>query len=87
MEEQVKTLKNEISTMEKRVKQLARDLEVLDVQDAALSQRIEELKKQAKEQVVDQAHLLGLQKRVGGCEKEYQKAAQAAGEIQDQVMG
>ena len=35
----------EIAAMEKRVKKLARDLEVLEVQDTALSRRFEELKK------------------------------------------
>lgn len=87
LEEKVKKLKSEISAMEITVKQLARDLDVLDVQDTALSQRIPELQKQAREQVVDRAHMEGLEKKVCGCEKDYQKAARGAGEIQDQVTG
>ena len=83
----MKKLKSEISNMEKTVEQLARDLEVLDVQDVALSQRIEVLKKQAREEVVDHAHLSGLEHKVGECEAKYKKASRAAGEIQDMVTG
>ena len=73
--------------MEKTVKLLSRDLDVLEVQTAALAQRMEELQKQAREVVVDETHMSGLGKSVGMCEKHYQKATQEAGEIQDQVTG
>lgn len=71
--------------MDSTLKTLSRDLEVLSVENTGLSQKILDLEKQAKEQVIDSAHLTKLEKQVSRFEKEYQKAAQTAGKIQEQV--
>ena len=71
--------------MEKSLKQLSRDVEVMGVQEGALSQRIEQLQREAKEQVVDHKHLKGLEETASKTQSAYEKAAQEAKEIQDQV--
>ena len=83
--EKVKVLSSEVKAMGVTLKQLSRDLEVLRVQDTALTQRIRDLEEQAKENVMDHAHLTKLEKQVAKFKKAQQKAAESAGEIQDQV--
>lgn len=85
LEGEIKSLKSDITSMEKAMKQLSRDVEVMGVQEGALAQRIEVLHREAKEQVVDHKHLAGLEKTVEKTGREYEKAAQEAKEIQDQV--
>ncbi len=67
------------------MKQLLRDLELAQVQDAALAQRISDLQLQARENVMDKGHLTRLEKQVAAFGKEKDKAAKAAGSIQEQV--
>lgn len=67
------------------LKQLSRDLEVLRVQDTALTQRIQDLEEQAKGNVIDHTYLTKLDKQVATFKKAQQKAAESAGKIQDQV--
>ena len=71
--------------MEGTLKQLSRDLELMRVQSAGLTERIGDLEKQASESVMDPAHLAKLEKEVAAFGKERKKAASAAGEVQDQV--
>lgn len=71
--------------MEGSLKQLSRDLELMRVQSAALSERIGDLEKQAADNVMDPAHLAKLEKQVAAFDKERKKAATSAGGVQDQV--
>ena len=71
--------------MEKSLKQLSREVEVMAVQEGALVQRIEELQREAKDQVVDHKHLAKLEETTAKAQKKYDKAAQEAKEIQNQV--
>ena len=71
--------------MEKSCKQLLRDVEVMSVQDSALSERMKDLQLQAQQEVMDPVHLAKLEKQVGGFEKEHKKTAEAAGKVQKEV--
>ena len=71
--------------MESTLKQLSRDLELMQVEGVALSQRMQDLERQAKEVVMDPVRLATLEKQVATFEKAKQKAAESAGSVQDKV--
>ncbi len=85
LEERVKTLRSEVKGLEQTLKQLSRDVEVLGVQGSSLTQRIQHLKNQPKEQEMDPEELRRMEKQVATYQRERQKAEQAAKTVQDEV--
>lgn len=86
-DQRVKELKKEISQLEEELKTSQKELDVLCVQEKALKERIKDLQhQQADSQQMDPAHLAKLEKQVKQFQKEYQKAADAAGAVQLEVQ-
>lgn len=72
--------------MENQLKKDKRDLDVLEVQEKAVGERVKDLEQQSKGQQMDPAHLAGLEEQVKGHEKEHKKAHTAASKVQADVQ-
>lgn len=85
VENRIEGLKSEVKQMAGSLKRLSREVEVLGVEEGALSQRMGDLEGQAREQVMDPAQLQALEGRVREFEGGHRRAAEAAGKVQKEV--
>lgn len=73
--------------MEEQLKTVKKELDVLQVQEKALQERIQDLMaQQADSQQMDPDHLAKLEKQVKQFSKEHQKAAEVAGAVHLEVQ-
>lgn len=86
-EDKVKMLTFDLSEMDKQIKKLHRDIEVLTVKEAGIKERVEELKVVASEQEkMDPAQLARMEKEVKKFTKDHQKALDVAEKVKAEVQ-